>query len=253
MKSLVIGDRATECRMVIFDKDGTLFYFADTFVPLIRRRAEIVSSSLDAGNGLLDVLMRAWGVDPVTGAVDPAGPCPVALQSEELIIGASAVYREGFPWLEARRAVKSSFDQADIDLDRSGLARPVPGAKGVLNRLKQAGLLLGLATGDDRNPTEAMLARSGLRDLFDEILCAEDVRASKPDPGILFDICRRTGVPPSEAIYVGDTPSDMIAGRDAGMKLVVGVLEGGIVPREAMEETADILIDTLEEIKIESD
>lgn len=239
--------------MVIFDKDGTLFYFADTFVPLIRRRAEIVSFSLGAGNGLLHALLRAWGVDPVTGAVDPAGPCPVALQSEEVIIGASTVYREGFPWIEACRAVKSAFSQADIDVDRSGLGRPVPGAKAVLNRLKQTGLLLGLATGDDRNPTEAMLARIGLRHLFDEILCAEDVKASKPDPGILFDICSRAGVHPSEAIYVGDTPSDMIAGRDAGMKLVVAVLEGGIVPREVLEETADVLIDTLEEIKIESD
>jgi len=227
MKSLEIGGRRTECRMVVFDKDGTLIHFAETFVPLIRRRAEIVSSSLGAGNGLKNVLMRAWGIDPVTESVDSAGPCPVALQSEEVIIGSSTVYGEGYTWAEARKTVESAFHQADIDLDRSSLGRLVPGAKEVLKRLKYRGFLLGLATGDNRNPTEAMLGRLRIDHYFDVVLCAEETKAPKPDPGILLEICSRSGVPPSEAIYVGDTPYDMIAGREAGMKLVVGVLRGG--------------------------
>ena len=191
MKSLVIQDTTVSCRMVIFDKDGTLIHFTETYVPLIRRRAELVSDTLGGGAALTDLLVRAWGIDPVSGSVDPAGPCPVAFQSEEVIMGASILYGEGIPWLEAKRIVETAFRQADVDTDRPGLAVPVSGARELLEDLKKGGFLLGLATGDDRSPTDAMLQRLSMALLFDVVLCAEDVSAPKPDPGILLACCNR--------------------------------------------------------------
>jgi phosphoglycolate phosphatase-like HAD superfamily hydrolase len=41
----------------------------------------------------------------------------------------------------------------------------------------------------------------------------------------------------------------MTMGKEAGIALTVGVLEGGITPRAEMEKAADVVIDSLSEIR----
>lgn len=47
----------------------------------------------------------------------------------------------------------------------------------------------------------------------------------KPRPGMLLEILSRTGIPPGEAMMVGDSMRDMIAGQAAGVRTVL-VLTG---------------------------
>lgn len=67
-------------------------------------------------------------------------------------------------------------------------------------------------------------------DIFENVLCSEDVKYHKPDPrtfdGLLKKIAEKYGpVSRNETYYVGDHPDDMLAAKGAGLRFV-GVLTG---------------------------
>eukprot|EP00545_Synedropsis_sp_CCMP1620_P007908 CAMPEP_0119006038 /NCGR_PEP_ID=MMETSP1176-20130426/2081_1 /TAXON_ID=265551 /ORGANISM="Synedropsis recta cf, Strain CCMP1620" /LENGTH=227 /DNA_ID=CAMNT_0006957925 /DNA_START=158 /DNA_END=838 /DNA_ORIENTATION=+ len=63
-------------------------------------------------------------------------------------------------------------------------------------------------------------------DRFSSIRGADDVPAPKPSPEGLYVVCEDMGgVDPSECVYIGDSPSDGLAAKNAGMA-AVGVLWG---------------------------
>ena len=241
------------CRLVIFDKDGTLVDFTATWVPLIRKRAQFLVKSL-GGNGELEaLLLKSWGIDPVTGKIDPRGPCPVSPRSEEIVIGTMALYQKGYPWDESKQWVMEAFDQADVTTDRKTLLRPVDGIQTLLRRLKRDGLYLALATSDERRDTEVVLSSLGLETLFDALVCAGEVDAPKPDPEAILTLCNRFSIPPGETIFIGDTVTDMIMGKRAQVALTIGIVEGGVTPREELEKCADVVFDSVRDLSFFSD
>jgi phosphoglycolate phosphatase len=236
------------CRLIIFDKDGTLVDFATTWVPLIRKRVELLSKALGRDGEMEALLLKSWGIDPENGKIDPRGPCPVSPRSEEIIIGTSVLYQQGYPWDESKQRVIQAFDEADATTDRAKMVKPVAGVRFLLRRLKREGFLLALATNDERVDTDATLAFLGIGHLFDVVVCAGEVNPPKPHPETVLAICRRLSVLPQEAVFVGDAVGDMIAGKRAGLAFTFGVLEGGITPREELAKVADTVIESLRDL-----
>ena len=76
--------------------------------------------------------------------------------------------------------------------------------------------------------TETVLSSLNLQNVFDLIVCAGEVTPPKPHPGIVLAICERLSIPPRETVFIGDTVGDMIAGKNAGVALTIGVVEGDI-------------------------
>jgi len=248
-KYVSIKGRKIGCRLIIFDKDGTLTDFSKIWIPLTRKRIACIIEEMGGPQELGDSIMRAWGVDPVTQRIDPRGPCVSAPHSEETLIAATVLYQNGYPWNEAKKAAERALERANSLRDYRRDLKPVMGMKETLERLKERGLLLALATCDVRNQTEEILRILGVADIFDVILSAEEVSHPKPHPEMVLTICERLKVPCSETILVGDTEGDMAMGRRAGIAFTVGVLEGGITPRAEMERVADVVIDSLPEIR----
>ena len=236
------------CRLVIFDKDGTLVDFAATWVPLIRKRAQLLVKSLGRNGELEALLLRSWGMDPVSGRIDPRGPCPVSPRSEEIVTGTLILYQKGYPWDEAKQAVTRAFDETDRTTDRHELSKGVDGIHTFLTRLKREGFCLALATNDEREDTETVLSSLDLKNVFDVIICAGEVTPPKPHPGIVLAICERLSIPPRETVCIGDTVGDMIAGKNAGVALTIGIVEGGITPREELEKVADVVFDSIRDL-----
>jgi pyrophosphatase PpaX len=127
------------------------------------------------------------------------------------------------------------------------LLRPFPGASEVIDRLATRGVALAIVTSKHRRGTLRGLELCGLLSAFREIVTPEDVVNPKPHPEPVTTALRRLGVEAHEAIFVGDSPHDIIAGRKAGVS-TVGALWGPF-PRAALEAACpDHLIDRHEDI-----
>ena len=150
MPEIEYNNKRVPCRLVIFDKDGTLIDFTATWIPLIRKRISFLLKILGKNKELETLLLKSWGIDPVSGRVDPKGPCPVSPRPEEIIIGTMTLYQQGYPWDEARQWVSQAFDEADMATDRKELLKPVPGIRALLAHLKESGFFTALATNDER-------------------------------------------------------------------------------------------------------
>ncbi len=240
--------RRVPCRLIIFDKDGTLVDFSATWIPLILKRADFIVKALGKNGDVKPSLLKAWGIDPLTLKIDPRGPFPVAPRSDEIAMGSMALYQEGYPWDESKPLVAQAFDEADADIDRRKLFKPVEGIQPFLHRLKGQGFSLAIATTDERKDTEAVLSVLELEGLFDRILCAGEYHPPKPHPEAILAICRDLSIPAGEAAFIGDTVTDMVMGKRAGMAMTIGVVEGGVTPREELERVADIVLDSIRDL-----
>jgi phosphoglycolate phosphatase len=159
-----------------------------------------------------------------------------------------ALYQHGFPWDESKLLVAQVFDEADADGDWREKVIPAKGIQTFLSQLKRNGFYTALATSDERKDTEAILNHLGMEGFFDIIFCAGEVNPPKPHPEIIFTICRKLSVHPQEAVMVGDSVTDMMMGKRAGVAMTIGIVEGGVTPKEELEKVADIVIDSIHEL-----
>jgi phosphoglycolate phosphatase len=94
-----------------------------------------------------------------------------------------------------------------------------------LAELKDMGLHLGVATNDAIEPALAHLEEAGVVGAFDFIAGYDSGYGGKPGPGQLHAFCEATGLAARDCAMVGDSLTDLEAGRAAGM-IRVGVLTG---------------------------
>ena len=123
---------------------------------------------------------------------------------------------------------------------------PTPGARALLERLRDDGLALVVATSAGRDDLAGLLKRAGVADLIEESTSASDVEESKPDPDVVRAALRKSGAPAGEVVMIGDTPYDVEAATRAGVA-ILGVRSGGWSDRElrgalaVYEHPADLL------------
>ena len=103
------------------------------------------------------------------------------------------------------------------------------------------GFKSGLVTRNSRKSVEVVLGRLAIS--FDAVVSREDA-PPKPAPDPVLLACRRMGVDPAEAIFVGDFELDLLAGRRAGVMTVL--LRS---PAFSFSEQADLMVDSLAELR----
>jgi membrane protein len=102
----------------------------------------------------------------------------------------------------------------------SGRLKPFPGAHELLQRCRDEGLKVVLATSASGEELERHLDLLDARDIVHGHTSADDVGCSKPCPDVFETAARKAGVKPSEAMVVGDTPYDIEAAEAAGIRTV---------------------------------
>lgn len=90
------------------------------------------------------------------------------------------------------------------------------GVPDLLATLRRAHHPLGIVTGKSRRSWEITGPVAALGP-FDVVVLDDDVPAAKPDPHGIRVALDRLATPPARAIYVGDTLSDVLAARAAGV------------------------------------
>ena len=127
----------------------------------------------------------------------------------------------------------SSLTAAEIHQRRFTISRRLlkndvqlqPNAAEALKSLKALGLRLAVATTTRRanieiycNTNEGIRREIHLADVFEGLICAEDVERIKPDPECYVKALALLGVTPERAFAVEDTVAGLEAARAAGLK-----------------------------------
>jgi HAD superfamily hydrolase (TIGR01509 family) len=123
---------------------------------------------------------------------------------------------------------------------------PFPGALETLARLREAGLLLGVATSKARLRLDLEAERTGIGALLDVSISGDEVAVAKPDPEQVVAAIAALGAEPARTLYVGDGPNDVLAGRGAGAITVA--VSFGFHPAEARAAAPDHVIDALPDL-----
>lgn len=124
--------------------------------------------------------------------------------------------------------------------------RPFPGVPEALERMRTASLKLACVTNKAAAFTAPLLEKTGLARYFDAVSTADQAGARKPDPAPFLHACRRLGVPPAEAVAIGDSANDAEGARAAGCRVLLvsyGYSEG----RDVREIASDGVVASLEE------
>jgi HAD superfamily hydrolase (TIGR01509 family) len=103
---------------------------------------------------------------------------------------------------------------------------PTPGARALLERLRDDGLRRVVATSAQKRDLQGLLQRAGVEELTDQSTSASEVEESKPDPDVVEAALKQAGAPAEQVVMIGDTPYDVEAATRAGVR-ILGVRSGG--------------------------
>jgi len=107
---------------------------------------------------------------------------------------------------EIHRGLRVAFHEAVL----------FPEVLSILEGCKQRGLQTALVTSAPRVVIEDVMPRLNLHELFNYIVCADDVKNFKPHPEPVLMTLSALNRAPQEAIMIGDSTADILAGKAAG-------------------------------------
>lgn len=204
--------RIARAQAVLFDKDGTLFDFGESW------SVWAVTALDDLAEGDSDLARRlgaAIGFD-----VDAA----IFAQDSVVIAGTPA---EISAFLQPHL---SHLTHAEITARLNAAAETAPlmpcvPLRPFLHDLRARGLQVGVVTNDAHSAAAAHMAAADITDLVDVVLGSDSGHGAKPGPGPLHAAANRLGVSADLCVMVGDGLHDLNAAEAAGM-LRVAVLTG---------------------------
>jgi phosphoglycolate phosphatase len=228
-------------RGILFDKDGTLLDFFETWIPAYRLAAGVAADFAD-DPAMADRMLRATGFEPDSGALDPLS-----------LLAGGTTAQICDAWAdEAGLVERDQFSRLVHDaMDEYAARYPVPIAEGLdvlFERLAGKGYALGIATMDSEMVAEITADTLGLSRWLSFLAGYNSGHGAKPEPGMVLGFCAAAGLMPAEVLVVGDTDRDINMARAAGAGLAVAVLTGA-TPRERLVPVADRVIASVFDIE----
>jgi phosphonatase-like hydrolase len=127
--------------------------------------------------------------------------------------------------------------------------QPIAGAEDAFRAMRGKSLLLATTTGFDRDLTTKVFRRLKWQDYFVASITSDDVVDGRPSPFMLFHAMEAAHVDRvSEVVAVGDTPLDLQAGSNAGLRGVIGVLSGAGTPERLAREPHTHILPSVAEL-----
>lgn len=228
----------TRIKGALFDKDGTLIDFTAAWRGLIR---SMITDYTGEDRALARQIGKAIGFD-IDNGLFLAGSPVVAGSTGEVAALIAAV----LPGVSAADIEHDANARAAAVNSGSGLA-PTPGLVPAFRRLKEMGLVLGVATHNSERAARAHARALGLADMLSFYAGYDSGHGHKPGPGMVLAFCEANGLEPSEVVMIGDSLHDLGAGRSARAAASIGVLTGPATEEE-LAPHADAVIAGVSEL-----
>jgi phosphoglycolate phosphatase len=241
-----ISGNRFEADLIIFDKDGTLLDFRQTWLSIFRELINLLLIKTGPSENLSRRIEDMLGMNFEKWDIDGNGPLAMGTSFDVDILLAGCVYREGIRWDNSIEIVRETVQDVFKGPIREKNLVPSKGAIEVLKLVKQRGFLTALATNDNTIDATNDMKALGALPYLDLVVGADSVSNAKPAPDMIFHICELLGKKPENSVMIGDTMMDAIMGASAGVKLNIGIAE--IVPIEVLATKTDIVIRSMDEI-----
>lgn len=185
-------------QLLIFDFDGTLI--------------DSVPDLADATNAMLSTLGKeTYPISTIRNWVGNGSRMLV----ERALVGDIDVLEGELTQEEADYAEQVFFD---VYKNISGSKTVAyPDVDSGLKKLQAAGYTLALVTNKPIRFVPKILQTFGWQDLFSEVLGGDSLPLKKPDPAPLLHVCQALNVTPEQAVMIGDSRNDILAGQNANM------------------------------------
>ena len=123
---------------------------------------------------------------------------------------------------DALRAAAATYLEFNLVRHDDGV-RNMAGVVGLVRRLRESGLRLGVVTSKLRETASRGLALCRLDGMFEVLVAKEDTRRHKPDCEPLLYALALFEAAADETAYVGDTPLDVEAAQAAGVRSIAAL------------------------------
>ncbi|WP_414471650.1 HAD family hydrolase [Microvirga sp. M2] len=209
--------------IAVFDLDGTL---ADTAGDLV---------------GTLNVILEREGLASL----------PVEQARDMIGAGARALIERGFEAAGKELApdyLDELYRQFMVHYGENICVRTelFPGVAAALDRLEAAGFILAVCTNKVEEHSVKLLHELGIGHRFAANCGRDTFTYFKPDPRHLTLTIERAGGDPSRAIMVGDSRTDIVAARNAGIPVVA--VPFGYTDVPVKDLNPDIVIDHFDQL-----
>ncbi|MDR0280055.1 MAG: phosphoglycolate phosphatase [Paucimonas sp.] len=209
-------------RLVMFDLDGTLIDSVPDLAAAVDRM-------------LLEMDRPPAGVAAVRQWVGNGAPVLVRRALAGGIEHSAVDDREAEHGLDIfMRAYAESHDLTVI----------YPGVRDTLRWLQEQDVEMALITNKPERFVGPLLDQMQIGPYFRWIIGGDTLPQKKPDPAALLHVMQMAGVQPDEALFVGDSRTDVQAAKAAGVKCV-GLTYGYNHGRPISEESPALVIDDL--------
>ena len=100
-------------------------------------------------------------------------------------------------------------------------AEPFPETEHVLRTLAARGKRIGIVSGKKRFKIVNLLKANGMDGIPETIVGFDETPEHKPSPQPIFLGMRHFDVPADRTVYVGDSPNDALAAKNAGLDCII--------------------------------
>jgi HAD superfamily hydrolase (TIGR01509 family) len=124
---------------------------------------------------------------------------------------------------------------------------PMEGARDLIERLKDDGRKVVLASSAKADEAEHYLDLLDVRELADDWTTSADVENTKPQPDLVNAALEKVGADADDAVMLGDTPWDCKAAEAAGVPTVT-LMTGGFSEQELREAGAAAVFESIPQL-----
>ena len=119
--------------------------------------------------------------------------------------------------------------------------------RNVLEFLKDNGIKLAVCTNKMERLSNILLEKLNVLHIFDYLVGGDSLSKNKPDPYPLLNICEKLNTEISDSIMIGDSVTDLNAGKGAGMPVVL--VSYGYTDNKDIYNEADLVINDFSQLK----
>lgn len=195
-------------RLAVFDLAGTTVHDPDGVNGCVR--ASLAAAGLDVSREAVNAVMGIPKPEALRQLIEPSP------RRSELLPRLSDIHADFVQRMLRFYATDPSVYE-------------IPGTSSTFAALKKAGIAVAVDTGFSRDIVQVILDRLGWErnGSIQASVASDEVARGRPHPDMILHLMQKRGIGDARSVAkIGDTPSDLDEGTNAGCGWVIGVTEG---------------------------